>query len=172
MIKKIIVCMSLSVSLTSYSAETLIEEVQVGTPITAARINQMINFVNIIKGSGRYIVKKSQSSNSWYEIYNDGWVVQGGVTSSTGTNSWKTQTIPVRMRDNFYRNTLQLTKTSSSSVNNENGLNFEYVSTNSFSYQARSYNNGSVGVALNYQLFGYGDAGTLSSLLGYTFVYE
>lgn len=49
-----------------------------------------------ISAPARYIVKTYESGTSWYEVYNDGWVRQGGyVTSGTSTNITTTYIVPM-----------------------------------------------------------------------------
>lgn len=50
----------------------------------------------------RKLVKKIVNGTSWANLYDDGWVEQGGRLTGTKSNGFNTVTLPVEMQDNNY----------------------------------------------------------------------
>ena len=67
-----------------------------------------------IVGLARYIVKTYSSGTDWYEVYNDGWVRQGGrLAMGSGSNITVTYLVP--MKDSSYTPTSTVFSTLGSS---------------------------------------------------------
>ena len=52
----------------------------------------------------RYIVKSGEIGGSWYRVYSDGWVEQGGIYDAGTNQNYQVQNIylPIRMANNLY----------------------------------------------------------------------
>lgn len=110
-------------------------------------------------GMARYIVKTYSSGTSWYEVYNDGWVRQGGVATSAGDqNTTVTYTIP--FRDSNYTPTATFVTTSTVTLGNISHIGL--VSYNATSLLTRT--NGAIGLSKSWLAEGYGYSATVKAL--------
>lgn len=49
----------------------------------------------------QWVLPRASNNYTWYRLYNDGWVEQGGI-STGATGSWKSITLPISMKDANY----------------------------------------------------------------------
>ncbi len=58
------------------------------------------------KHLGRTLIKSqeptAENNYTWYNLYNDGWVEQGGIVTASATTTPVTVTLPVEMSDTYY----------------------------------------------------------------------
>ena len=77
----------------------------------------------------------SDNDYTWYRLYSDGWVEQGGTKTYSNADEIKTITLPITMFDSNY--TLQLTRKDGSSPDNDTSYSrqqYNSKSTTGFSF--------------------------------------
>ncbi len=110
-------------------------------------------------GMARYIVKTYSSGTDWYEVFNDGWVRQGGVATSAGDqNTTVTYTIP--FRDTNY--TPMATFVTASTVTLGNISHIGLISYNATSLLTRT--NGAISLSKPWTAEGYGASASVKAL--------
>jgi hypothetical protein len=87
----------------------------------------------------REVVKTYVNGVNWYNLRNDGWVEQGGITTSGSV--LQSVVLPVTMADTNY--TILLTGQSSSNNNNVRVVGYENISTTGFDCRANTVNQNS-----------------------------
>jgi hypothetical protein len=74
---------------------------KVGKPnVTGVDVTPFVN--TNLQLASRYILKTFQSGSSWYEVYNDGWVRQGGRTGAIDASYLTSATLQITMADTSY----------------------------------------------------------------------
>ena len=92
----------------------------------------------------RILVSKKEPTDNdktWYNLYSDGWVEQGGIASSNYSNSTRTETLPIAMRDTNYTVLAITTGDTNSNVD----LRTSYIPRTALtttSFVCRQYSNG------------------------------
>lgn len=65
------------------------------------KLDEVTNKINSMK----YVIESYQNGTTWYRIWSDGWVEQGGVTSNiswNGSGADENITLPIEMKDVNY----------------------------------------------------------------------
>ena len=92
----------------------------------------------------RILVSKKEPTDNdktWYNLYSDGWVEQGGIAISNYPNSARTETLPIAMRDTNYTVLAITTGDTNSNVD----LRTSYIPRTALtttSFVCRQYSNG------------------------------
>lgn len=82
------------------------------------------------------LIRSEDNGTTWYRLYDDGWVEQGGITTSGSIV--QSVVLPITMADTNY--TISVIGTSSSSNNNVSVVGYENVSTTGFDTRSNTVN--------------------------------
>lgn len=107
----------------------------------------------------RKLIRSWNSGYSWYRLYSDGWVEQGGKTSPSAQNVWVSVTLPITMKDQQYAVELYPTIANSNaagfgSQRIATACDWNNRTTSTFQYIVNSTTGGST-VASNWTVKGY-----------------
>lgn len=101
-------------------------------------VGKLTEEVNTLKAHEVIAFQAPTADNgyTWYRLYADGWVEQGGITTSGSIV--QSVVLPIMMADTNY--TISVIGTSSSSNNNVSVVGYENVSTTGFDTRSNTVN--------------------------------
>ena len=88
----------------------------------------------------RFVIESSVSGTTWYRVYNDGWVEQGGLINSVG-NETRTITLPKAMANTNYYCACTVKGVASAGTYSLPMMSMQSVSTTQASVTLRANNN-------------------------------
>ena len=88
----------------------------------------------------RFVKSTYSSGTTWYRVWSDGWIEQGGRKAVSGDGVW-TVTLPKAMKDTNYNLTQWTGFQSSYKTQYDNGLQITALTTTSFTYSSWAYVN-------------------------------
>ena len=124
----------------------------------------------------RQLIQSWSSGYSWYKVYSDGWVEQGGRSAPPEQNAWVSVTLHITMKDKQYSVAVHPTIASSnaagySSQRIATACDWSNRTTSTFQYIVNSTTAGST-VASNWEVKGYAASVPTQTQLEYYYVGE
>lgn len=124
----------------------------------------------------RQLIASWNSGYSWYKIYSDGWVEQGGRASPSATDTWTTQTLHITMKNTQYNVFMQPTISTSNAAGNSSQrivtvCDWGNRTTSSFTYITNSIS-GTSTVSSGWEVHGYAASVPTQTQLEYYYVGE